>query len=239
MARAFMGAVGLWAMAALSSPALDLWVVRHAETVANVTDDYSVFNQRHFTALGEQQASNLTAALRGLVFDGIAVSPAYRAQRTIHPYLLENGVVAEIWPELDECCWQRGDARGASDTSATGPTVLVEQDMRPQFRIREGNDGQLPGLETRSEGIARARRAARMLRERYAGQPVRLLLVVHQHTGSYLLEALLDQAPEGRYRLANAAVTWLSEENGRLRLVAENLAPSDAAARLAVPADTP
>jgi broad specificity phosphatase PhoE len=235
MWRGCIAAAVLWLAAGPEAPALDLLVVRHAETLANVQDDYSVFNQRHFSALGEQQVSNLTAALAGRRFDAILVSPAYRAQRTILPLLQQQGAVAEIWPELDECCWQKGDERGASDTFATGPQVLVEQEMRPYFLVRQGSDGMVGGMESRTDGIVRIKRAAALVKERFGGTAQTVLVVMHQHSGSRLVESLLDQAPEGRYRLANASVTWLRADGGRFRIEAENLVPAEAATRLSPP----
>mgnify|MGYP002862631577 CR=1 FL=1 len=229
----------LWWAGSLPAPALDLLIVRHAETLANVTDDYSVFNQRHFSGPGEQQVSNLTAALAGHPFDAVLVSPAYRAQRTILPLLQHQATVAEIWPEFDECCWQTGQERGASDTFSTGPQVLVDQEMRPYFLVRQGSDGVLGGQETRTDGILRIKRAAAMLKERFGSSAQTVLVVIHQHAGSRLIESLLDQAPDGRYRLTNTAVTWLHADQGRFRLVAENLAPAEAAARLATRSPSP
>jgi len=239
MWRGCIAAAALWLAAGPEAPALDLLIVRHAETLANVQDDYSIFNQRHFSALGEQQVSNLTAALAGCRFDAIVVSPAYRVQRTIFPLLQHQGAVAEIWPELDECCWQKGDERGASDTFTTGPQVLVEQDMRPYFLVRQGSDGMLGGMESRTDGIVRIKRAAALMKERFGDTAQTVLVVSHQHAGSRLVESLLDQAPEGRYRLANAAVTWLRVDQGRFRIQAENLSPAAAAARLAQPVPAP
>lgn len=219
--------------------ALDLYLVRHAETLANVTRDYSVFNQRHFSEAGERQVAELTDALRGRAFDAILVSPAYRALRTIQPYLEASGQVAEIWPELDECCFQRGDEEQASDTSALGPAILVEQEMRPFFMLREGSDGDAPGPETYAEGVMRVKRAAALLRERFGDSDATVLVVAHWHSGSRLLEVLMDQAPQGRYRPQNTAATWLHGEGGRYRLMGLNLPVADVATNLPVAAPAP
>lgn len=227
------------ALAATPAPGLELLLVRHAETLANVKDDYSVFNQRHLSAQGEAQVLDLAKAWRGLRFDAVLVSPAYRALRTIHPYLEQNGVVAEIWPELDECCWQKPGERSGTDTAVLGGEVLVEQDMRPFFMVRSGSDGRVAAEETYADGVRRVKQVAQMIEQRYGEGDLAVLVVVHQLTGSRLVETLLGQGPEGRYRLNNASVTWLHGERGRFNLVGENLSAADAAARLSEAAAAP
>lgn len=227
------------ALAATPAQALEVLLLRHAETLANVQDDYSVFNQRHFSARGEAQVVELARAWSGHRFDAVLVSPAHRALRTIRPYLEQNGIVAEIWPELDECCWQKPGERSGTDTAALGGEVLVEQDMRPFFMVRSGSDGRVAAEESYADGIRRVKQVAQMIQQRYGEGDLAVLVVVHQLTGSRLAETLLGQSPDGRYRLDNASVTWLHGEAGRFSLVAENLSPAEAAARLSGAAATP
>jgi len=70
---------------------LDLYYVRHAQTMANVTREYTEENQRTFSPLGEAQVDEVTEKLADLHFDVVIVSPAWRTQRTILPYLKERG----------------------------------------------------------------------------------------------------------------------------------------------------
>ncbi len=202
-----------------TAAALDVVVTRHAETLANVTKDYSVFNQRHFTEEGARQIEALTDALRPHRFDAIVVSPAYRTLKTIEPYLKESGQSAEIWPEVDECCWQLL-REGA--TSPPGLPVLLEPEQRTLFFLRADAPQVAPGNESYEEGVRRIQAAAGALRARWSGTEAVVLVVAHQHTGSRLVETLLGEAPEGRHRIHNARFTHLREENGRFVLVELN-----------------
>ena len=204
---------------AYPAAALDVVVTRHAETLANVTKDYSAFNQRHFTEAGTKQIAALTAALDGIRFDAILVSPAYRTLKTVEPYLKQSGQSAEIWPELDECCWQLL-REGA--TSPPGLPILLETEQRPLFFLRADAPVVVPGNESYDEGVRRIRAAAEAFRARWSGTEAVVLVVAHQHTGSRLVETLLGEAPEGRYRIENARFTHLREEGGRFVLVELN-----------------
>ena len=83
----------------------DLVFVRHAETVANATGQYSSSTIDRFSSLGESEVKTLTTKLeKEPFFDRIFVSPSPRALRTIAPYLRATHQRATIWPLLYECC---------------------------------------------------------------------------------------------------------------------------------------
>ena len=89
-------------LAVPAAHALDIYIVRHAETMGNVTLDYSEINQNTLSPKGLQQVAALPAKLEGLKFDEILVSPAWRTQKTILSYLEKNDRKAEICPEIEE-----------------------------------------------------------------------------------------------------------------------------------------
>jgi broad specificity phosphatase PhoE len=202
-----------------SAAALDIVIVRHAETLANVTKDYSAFNQRHFTARGEQQIARLTRTLAGLRFDAILTSPAYRVMRTIEPYLVASDSRAEIWPELEECCWQRDRAH---EYTPPGRPILIEADQKPFFVLRAGASDRTPGSELYDDGLKRVRWVAGEIWRRWAGTDAVLLVATHYHTGARLIEALIEQPHDG-LRLENAKLTHVREVDGRFYLMGVNL----------------
>lgn len=200
--------------------ALDVVVTRHAETLANVTKEYTSFNQRHFTEAGAKQIEALTGALRPHRFDAILVSPAVRVLRTIQPYLEATGQTAEIWPELDECCWQRDRENGRTPP---GDPILLESAQRPLFLLRAGAAEVAPGNESYVEGVRRSRQLAVAIRERWGGTDARILVVGHYHTGARMVEALADDPDKvSRIRLDNARFTHLKEMDGRFTLIGLN-----------------
>ena len=73
--------------AAISHPGepARVFFVRHVQTLANATGDYSGDRQSVLTDLGKQQAQDLVQKLEAYNFDRIAVSPASRAVWTIFP----------------------------------------------------------------------------------------------------------------------------------------------------------
>lgn len=85
----------------------EIWYLRHAETLGNVTHDHSGNNDRTFSHKGKQQAKALTGKLDRMHFDRIIVSPKERAIMTVRPYMQKHGLKAEVWQELAECCWQK------------------------------------------------------------------------------------------------------------------------------------
>jgi len=116
--------------AALSAPATEIYIVRHAETVGNATHKHTHHNDRTFSARGKKQVVELTRDLDKLHFDHIIVSPKYRVLKTIFPYLKKHHLVAEIWPELAECCWQQKSSRLSSFRLYRGDAIVLDRKMK-------------------------------------------------------------------------------------------------------------
>ncbi len=203
-----------------SAAALDIIIVRHAETLANVTKDYSAFNQRHFTSRGEQQIARLTRTLAEHRFDAVLTSPAHRVMRTIQPYLVAADARAEIWPELEECCWQRDRTH---EHTPPGRPILIEADQKPIFLLREGAPDQSPGGELYDDSLQRIRWVAGEIWRRWSGTDAVVLIATHYHTGARLIELLTEQTPSGRLRLENGKLSHVREADGRFYLVGINM----------------
>lgn len=115
---------------------LDLYFVRHAQTLANAKGVTNTYTSSTFSEEGAAQIEALTAALQGYRFDAILVSPTGRTQQTIRPYLEQTGKSAETWPEITECCWQHDPSNSAY--AAGRAQVHKAADM---IRERYGNTG--------------------------------------------------------------------------------------------------
>lgn len=199
--------------------ALDIFILRHAETMANVTKVYSEDNQRTFSPAGQEAIRQLPARLAGYHFDRIFVSPDYRVLRTILPYLQHEKRTAEIWPELAECCWDTLKSGGDTPANAGAPIVLDEE-LRPFFTFRDGVSARAAFAATAEEGEALAHQTAARILAQYAGSTNSLLVVSHYHTGRHLLKAFLPTpAPRG-IRLRNTGLSRLQEQpDGTFRLL--------------------
>ncbi|OQA24237.1 MAG: Histidine phosphatase superfamily (branch 1) [Verrucomicrobia bacterium ADurb.Bin345] len=231
MASVFVAASGILLAAGVGRAAddaprgLDVYLLRHAESMGNVTGDYSEENQRTFSPKGLEQVAGIVEKLKAHHFDHIMVSPTHRTRQTILPYLKAHGLTAEIWPEVEECCCDlRGNASPAR-VIPQGDPVIIEEDEALYFRIREdGSIRYAPGDD--AEGVAQIFKARDEVLKRFGQSGQSVLIVTHSCTGSRIMEALLGIKPAGRFAPANAAVTHLRQEtNGVFRLVLFNDEP--------------
>lgn len=205
---------------------LDIYLVRHAETMGNVTGDYTEENQRTFSPKGLEQVAGIAEKLTPYHFDHIIVSPTYRTRQTILPYLRANGLTAEIWPEIEECCCDvRGNAPPA-ETIPTGEPIIIEEDEALYFRVRDEDSRMRFAPTTEEHGIAQMKLAGERILKHYGQSGKSVLVVTHSCTGSRIMEVLLGVKPAGRFAPANAAVTHLRQNpDGTVRLLQFNDEP--------------
>lgn len=205
--------------------ALDVFITRHAETMGNVTGDYSEQNQRTFSPRGLEQIATIVQKLAPYHFDHILVSPTYRTRQTILPYLREHGRKAEIWPELEECCC---DSRGRVSAAAAvpvGEAITLDDEEQAYFQLRPDGRYRL-NPTTEAEGLAQLQQACNRILRQFGGTTQTILLVTHSCSGSRIMELLLGVRAAGRFAPANAAISLLREEEpGQFRLILYNDAP--------------
>ena len=230
---AWAGALLLWSVSV--TRALDIYIVRHAETMGNVTGDYSEQNQKTFSPKGLSQIAALPAKLEGLEFDEILVSPAWRTQKTILPYLQQNGRVAEICPEIEEVdCNITGSETPSLDIPA-GPAVDIIEDGVGQFFFGKNSASTHYAPRSREESLGILQRAKNKILERFGGRDVSVLLVTHSCTGGRFIELMLGQKAKGAFSPANAAVTRLVQKpDGGFDVVRYNDAPLSPLQRMAM-----
>jgi len=208
---------------AYAAPATEIYFVRHGETVGNATHHHTHENDRTFSEKGQRQVARLTQKLDGLSFDHIVVSPKYRTLNTIFPYLKKHALKAEIWPELQECCWQAKTSRLSSFNLQRGEMIRLESEMKRYFIFPDDQARRRFAARNYGDGLLQMFKAAQLIRKRFAGSGKRILIVSHYHIGSRLIETLQSLEPAGRYKLSNAKISHLIEkDDGSYRLIDMN-----------------
>lgn len=198
---------------------LDLHILRHAETMANVTGIHTEEMANQFSPKGLEHVGRVTTNLAVLAPDVIVCSPLWRTRQTILPFLRDAGRTAEIWPELEECCWQSDQQAPLTDPRPPGPAIALDGDETGRFTFREGVTNRF-GAVTYADGVAQVRRAVELLRERFGGRDVNVVVVTHFHAGSRILELLLGEEPRARYQVPNAKLIHVQEQaDGSFRLL--------------------
>lgn len=214
-------------IATINAAAMDIYILRHAQTLANVTREYTDEHQRSFSPLGLEQVESISAKLAAHSFDAILVSPAWRTRHTILPYLKERGLIAEIWPELDECCWDRKTEMTISDLPR-GPVIEIEDEYLAFFSFRDPGSMRFFDAVTPETGEHQVGLAVNMILERFGNTDKAILIVTHYHTGTRLIRALAENAPK-RFYLQNATLSLIAPgADGRLQLQVLNDAPLEA-----------
>lgn len=207
---------------------LDVYVLRHAETLANVIEVYDDENVTIFSEKGQQQVAQLPGKLNAYHFDYIIVSPMHRAHYTILPYLEKIGMTAEIWPELDECCWQKDQSVPPSASLTEDRTISLDASEGKYFRFRDDSSMRVYNQKNYADGIMLQKKVVRMLVERFGHSGKSVLIVGHHNAGGRLIEILLGLPPEGRFDLKNAAIAHLQQrEDGFFHLIILNDRPYD------------
>jgi len=206
--------LGVTVICAITSAyaATDIYFVRHAETMGNLTHHHSHENDRTLSPAGIRQVENLTRKLDQLQFDYIIVSPKYRVLKTILPYLKKHRLVAEIWPELAECCWQK-QREPSSGALNRGSQIRLESAMQPYFTFADSNDHFSYSTHGYGQGMTQITLATDRIRQRFGGTNKRILIVGHYHAGSRILEILQGMEPIGRYQIANTQIAHLQESD--------------------------
>ncbi|HZQ06383.1 MAG TPA: histidine phosphatase family protein [Anaerolineae bacterium] len=154
---------------------MKLYFVRHAESEANVTNEFSNKNptKHPLTAKGRAQAHALADQLRDVDFAAIYSSPLLRAVQTAQILNTHLHLEIHITDALRE--HDAGDLEGRADPEAWQQyadcirTWYVERDL----------DARVPGGESFNELAARFMPFFSDLVEKYDGTDVNILLVTH------------------------------------------------------------
>lgn len=202
---------------------LEIYFVRHAETIKNATGIHNSGNGNDFSDKGNEQVTQLTDQLKTLHFNAILVSPAPRALNTILPYLKESGQTGQIWPEFTECCWQSERNDIADGQLVTDSAIQLNQAQEPFFTFRDENARYNYANHNYADGVAQVRHGEALFAQRYLNSGKTILIVGHYHAGKILLADLLNISPDQLPNLKNAKITHLhQDEDGHFSLVTLN-----------------
>ena len=210
---------GVWAWCALSVCAAwadggsRIYYIRHAETMGNVTGDYSEENQCRFSPKGLSQVASVPEVLAPYHFDYIAVSPTWRTRQTILPYLKAAERKGVIWPEIEEGgCDLRGGEAAAEIPQGDRIEITPEEEV--WFELRDAETTHRFAPTSNPESLALFQRGVQMLKDRFGGTGESVLIVSHSCTGSRYFELLLGLEPRGRFGPQNASVSLFEEQPG-------------------------
>lgn len=195
---------------------LKIYYIRHGESGANVAKAWEqipqdmrpayVGNENAFTPLGEAQVKMVPTKLSNYQFDFIAVSPKWRARHTILGYLQQNGLKAEIWPELEEFgvdmpkayeLIAKDDFSPARDDLFSGSEIKLPDDEQAFFTLRNNGTKEFKLREERDERIDDCvnslRGAIARIKQLPSDGDPSVLVVGHGTSGRLLLQLLVKK----------------------------------------------
>ena len=186
-------------------------LVRHGESVGNLTGDYSTSRHDNLTEKGWAQARALAEHWTD-PFDRWLVSPLARTRQTSLATLQRFGVKAELWPDLAECCWQEPRSLPPSDPEL--PLVPLDLESHELDWFHPGPVGMPPEHERWQDGLRRMKRAAARLDDLCrAGHNV--LAFCHGYAISKLVMLLTGEGDVNEvYDVHNTGITRLTPRAG-------------------------
>ncbi len=202
-----------------ASEAVELYFIRHAETEKNakISDNENAFSPTGLRQIDNQEPPGLTQRLLAynIDFDWILVSPKWRTQQTILPYLRRTGKKAIIWPELEECCWQEDQDAGVSSPEVRYASGKIKLEDVNHFSYRE--DGAARGWNntTFGDGIRQLETGVDLLHTVFAHSGQKILLVGHYHAGGRILQRLMGIPIRNTITLtlSNAKMQHISQQS--------------------------
>ena len=229
---------GVMASALPAWAELTVYYVRHGQGGHNVESEWAqtrvpksewpawVGSQNHFTPLGAYQVQALGTNLLPYTFDFIAVSPLWRTQHTILPYLKLTGRTAEIWPELVETSFHGNPVAAADGQSvfAGGKPIEIPAAEQAFFRLRDDPAGR-NWMTPTNPAMAGALtvRVQELLRSRFGTNDTRVLLVGHGTAGLGLVRYMTRNPKAADRHMDNTRLWCLDEQaDGTFKLLYHN-----------------
>ena len=196
---------------AASPDPTEIYFVRHAETMSNFTGKYSLKHDRILSPHGKKQVQQLSQQLQQFDIDLIIVSPQPRALKTILPFLKKQRRTAEIWPSLDECCWQKKTPIYQFSQPQFGSEIELPTAIQAYFTFPDEHARFTLYSQTYNEGITQVQMAVDQLLRRFGNSGKHILVIGEYHAGTRFIEILQGLKPEGWYKLQNAMIIRLKE----------------------------
>ncbi|MDQ6963149.1 MAG: histidine phosphatase family protein [Mariprofundaceae bacterium] len=205
----------------------DFYFVRHAQTLANATGEYTKVNEKTISVKGQKQIKRLVYKLNKYhgPFDHIIVSPTVRTRETALAYLKEEPYrSAELWPEVSECCWHKKKNDVEPDYRNRG-RIGLRSEHKPYYHFRSMAKKDMSWFSTSSyqDGQAQIKKAITMLKARYGHSGKKILIVTHYYAGLKMINTLLGDRYKQLHVFKNAKVTHLRQDkDGSFRLILLN-----------------
>lgn len=198
------------------NPSFNLYILRHAQTVGNLTTNYNETTQRQFSEEGWRQIAGIVDKLSALGINQVVASPTFRTQRTVLPFLQSSGLTAELWPSLEECCCDLKERTGLVERIPVGgPLEPIDGAF---FAVNPDEPNRMAPTNA-PESYTKVVQAAERILARFGQTTNTVLVVNHGCFGGRLIEYLTGHTPRGRYDLHNAELSRLVVgPDGRLRL---------------------
>jgi broad specificity phosphatase PhoE len=214
----------------MSQSYLEVVLVRHGESWANLSGDYSTAHHDSLSPKGHAQAKQLAHHLLPQPFDHVLVSPLGRARETAFPYLQARQIPGLIIGDLAECCWQEPAAPGLSEPELA-PSLAPLRDTEVAYYGPE--TPLVPSIaETWADGLRRMERVKALLWN-YAKDRQRVLIIAHGYTIAILLQlCCLNPHPQPgdqkNIYIANTGISklWIHAAEPRASICYVNRLPS-------------
>ncbi|NJK80065.1 MAG: histidine phosphatase family protein [Chloroflexaceae bacterium] len=160
-----------------------IWLVRHAQTVANREQRYQSHTDTPLTDYGQRQSATLAHRLRRIPLQQVVVSPAARTRTTAAALLADRSllvqpIVAPAWAETHHGRWE----------GLTYREVLARFPNEARERFADTLHGRAQGGESLAEVAARVAAGWRDLLHQFPGG--RILVVTHATPIKLILCAL-------------------------------------------------
>jgi broad specificity phosphatase PhoE len=168
----------------MSAP-VELWLVRHGETVGGSSTRLYGSTDLELSEVGRRQMERAREAVAGLDFDRVITSPLRRSRQAaaiVHPAPVPRAAVIAAFTEIDFGHWE---GLTAEEIAAAHPADHA------RWRAGDGEWG-FPGGETR---VAFRDRIASAVGEHLASSCGRSLLVLHKGVIKIILGTLLGETP--------------------------------------------
>jgi broad specificity phosphatase PhoE len=192
-----------------------LFLIRHGQSMGNLTGDYSTNQHDNLSEKGRKQAEDLALRLiEAPIYSHVSrifSSPLGRAKQTIIPFLKKQKMKAEIWPDLAESCWQEDHDQPLSNPELAYHSFPLEKGEEAYFYSPDGKEIMAPSEnETFQDGLRRMKRVSRRLTEICSEKKGDILVICHAWSISKLLVLLRGEGDiDGKADLENTSVTPL------------------------------
>lgn len=200
---------------------IDIYFVRHAETMANYSGHYNGKTEHEFAPSAAKSIPAVVKVLHDIPLDFAICSPQWRTMATAQPILKDHHLTATLWPELNECCNQIGAARlqpARRSILHAGP-IKIDPEFQSSFRI-DPQDSKWIANGNYQDGLAQIQLLVQKFKHQFDGKRVHVLVVGHGYCGGRFLESMLGMAPNGKLIPGNAVLIHLAQQpNGKFKLI--------------------